>query len=211
MKSRTYDEFVEKTVGNLTCDRYWSQCRGGYERVYDTDRQIKGIDYIVGKKKYKVDEKIKYRSSMNQVLDYPGLEITRLQRDGVRAEGWFVDETMETDIYSLVNIWTTDADEDEINGDKITRLHMTLIGKRELQGLVYGLTPREQIMHDALSLIDNNGYRHRYTNHNLFHLTFSKNLNEKPVNLVLHLEELRKLKAQGRFHNLKEKDIEICK
>ena len=76
--------------------------------------------------------------------------------------------------------------------------------------MVYGLTSREQIMQDALRLIANNGYRHIY-DHNLFHLTFSKKLSEKPVNLVLHLEVLRQLKAWGRFYNLKEKDIEICK
>lgn len=31
---------------------------------------------------------------MNRVFLYPGLEITRLQRDGLRSDGWFVDDRM---------------------------------------------------------------------------------------------------------------------
>lgn len=178
--NRQYDNHVAFVVGKFL-DRYLYH---HVTRVYDKERQIKGIDLITDKGT-KVDEKVKYKNCLNRELKKIGFEISRICRDGQRHDGWLIDGEQETQVYNIINIWTTDYDEYDIEFDKIYKTVSLVIQKKRLMNYLESL----RLTVENIKSIQQKMLEKKITKLNIIenqvYFTMSNQYKECPINLVI--------------------------
>lgn len=135
-----------------------------------------------------IDEKVKYNNCLNQTIDCPSVEILTKNRYGAYMDGWFIKDNQITDKYMFVSIGTDETDYDKINFNTINDLTVLFFDKKELTDYIQQELPLSTLVEDAESLRDTSndyGKSRKHYLHHKFWLTYSPNLKEQPVNLVL--------------------------
>ena len=182
---RKEDERREKLVGAFLDEHFYSQFEN-FERCEDKERQIKGIDtqFVIGEKTIKCDEKA--------AVNYTNLktfcqEIDRMNRGNRWQIGWFVDPSLETNAYLYVFIDDVDWSKDEIR-----KAEALLVGKKQFKRYL-----ASQGYSDA-KIIEFAEYIKQYGVYRLpapegCRWCYSERLPEKPINLLVSRDLLRKL------------------
>lgn len=191
--TRKNDEIVEKACTDFMVRNFWNPRGIPIEVVTDKKRQCKGIDIIV-RGKANIDEKVKYYNCLNKDLQAPSVEVLTTDRMGNDIKGWFIKPDMETHAYAFISIYTDETDYRQITSDNINSLTYLLVMKHELVDMmkdIYG-----NLWGEAIDL---KYYGHENINGKItrkvgdFWLTYSHQLREKPVNLVVGRDVLKSL------------------
>lgn len=208
MSNRVMDSRGERAIG-LFLDKYFypklvSMGRvKSVERIYDASLQKKGIDIVVSGN-IKVDEKTQLYY-INKPLDTFIFEIDYWKTEsGSIIDGWFISKTNETDIYLL--LWINKARTSMINrlvSEDFIEVEACILSKKKVkeyiqrQGLTDGRLKEisKQMRKDAKKYWDISDE---------CHLSFSQQLEEKPVNLVVKKRVLEEL-CEGMYLITKEK------
>lgn len=145
-----------------------------------------------------VDEKAKYKGkAFNKVYQYPSFELQLVDRGGNLREGWF-SSNLSTDWYCFIGISSTAPDETRIAESEILSADLLFVKKADVEELVESETGKTRLMSDAQKLRDegmpdSRGLARLRYSHNKFWLTYSDNLDEKPVNMVVPRQTLEGL------------------
>lgn len=174
-----------------------------FERKHDMDSQHRGIDveFSHNGKKIKVDEKAQ--------LDYVGSDLPTFAfelsylKNGQFRQGWLFDPSKETERYMLVTNISAESDDDITTGIRGVSLHY--VDRFKLQEWLEkkGLDIRRIQELDRLTRMGNQVNKiivpelNSFNEGNLFFSKFGKV--ERPINLVLRLQNLRELGIAERW------------
>jgi hypothetical protein len=176
-----------------------------FERVFDLERQMQGIDVIIKHdfNNYFIDEKSQLHY-INSDLPTFTFELSYL-KDGKLKQGWLFDNSKLTQYYFLVTGIHLKENKkellnfDDIDGLKITSAnrvkllnHLNSIGLSEetLSEYDTGLRRNKSFGKNTIPELDNK------TNGLIY---FTKHLSEKPINLQLRLKYLIDCKVAKKF------------
>jgi len=170
-----------------------------FERVFDYEQQLKGIDvYFTHKttgKRYAIDEKAQL-DYINEDLPTFAFEI-QYQKKGLLKKGWLFDKAKETDFYALV----TAIYEDSPN--TFTSCKITLVNRKKLLAFLASKAITPALL--AAVIKENSSKNAKLVLNQLDskkegYLYFSAMRKaEQPVNLILKLDLLLDLGIAKRF------------
>lgn len=212
-EKRIIDGLIEQNIANFLDNNFWSKFPYGYKRQTDKKYQFAGVDVTVaGKTDLSVhfDEKAKIYGCLNSVYQYPSFEVSFINRVQEIQTGWFC-QSLSTDYYAYIGVY---ANTNEINdlscNNVISACDMLWVKKQDVIDYVQQTTQLSDLQYDAQELrneselIGMSKNRKRYSNSN-FWLTYSGQLYEKPVNLVMQRSTLENLKNSKHFFITKNK------
>ena len=208
-QKRTLDNLIEKNISDFLDENFWSKFPNGFIRQHSKALQFSGIDVtLICKNSLSVhfDEKSKVYGVLNSILQYPSFEISFLNRANQIQPGWFCQKNLSTDYYSFVGVYTVNENND-INclssSTAISACDMLCCKKQEVIDFVKQTTSLNDLYNDANKLRNESkstrGSKHRKYYKN-FWLTYSSNLFEKPVNLVMTRNTLENFKNSKHFY-----------
>ena len=210
-QKRKLDTLIEHNISNFLDENFWSKFKYGFVRQTDKKLQCAGIDItLLGKNNLSInfDEKAKVYGVLNSILQYPSFEISFVNRANQIQTGWFCQKNLSTDYYSFVGVYTVNENND-INclssSTAISACDVLWCKKQEVIDFVKQTTSLNDLYNDAKELRKEsklNGVqknRKRYENAN-FWLTYSGQLFEKPVNLVMPRNTLENFKNSKHFY-----------
>lgn len=176
-----------------------------FERVTDKKRQCEGIDVIfdINGHRYLCDEK-NGGSRINTNLRTFSLELSFIDRSGIRRTGWLLNEHNINDSYLF--IWTDNADSEKPHSiSEIHKVEVALVKKsrikeylRETAGLdeLTILAMDESIVNNPdtmeYALISENSGKRKYSINGVT-VCHSTQLYEQPLNIILPREVYRKI------------------
>lgn len=199
------DQRLEAIASKFLDDNFYAvfKSRVPVARYSDTWHQYGGVDTSIGK--LNIDEKFKIKGLMNQVLQYPSLEISFVNKGGIIQDGWFVNDNLSTDYYAYIGVSASVDNESELTSEsQISAADILMFKKQEVIDLVEEETTMQQLKDDATDLRNEyrgySNYKQRKTYpHRKFWLTFSKGMSERPINLVLPRKTLEGLPSTKHF------------
>ena len=215
-EKRKLDNLIEHNISKFLDENFWSKFPNGFIRQTEKKYQFQGIDVtLICKNNLSVhfDEKSKVYGCLNSVLQYPSFEISFVNRANQIQPGWFCQKNLSTDYYSFVGVYTyTGNENNNINclssENNISACDVLWVAKKDVIDYVKQTTNLSDLYNDAKDLRHQsklNGVqknRKRYENAN-FWLTYSGQLFEKPVNLVMPRNTLENFKNSRHFVVLK--------
>jgi hypothetical protein len=176
-----------------------------FERVTDKKRQCEGIDVIfdINGSHYLCDEK-NGGSRINTNLRTFSLELSFIDRSGIRRTGWLMNEHNINDSYLF--IWTDKADSVKpVSVDEIHRVEVALVKKNKIKEYlrnVAGLDDTSiRTMDECIvnrphemghALISENSGKRKYSISGVT-VCHSTQLYEQPLNIILPREVYRKI------------------
>ncbi len=200
------DQRLEAIAADFLDTNFYAifQGRVPVSRFSDEWHQFGGVDTSIGKLCF--DEKFKIRGLMNQVLQYPSLEVSFLNKSGYVQDGWFVNDDLSTDYYAYIGVSASvDTEEQLTSTSQISAADVLWFKKQEVLDFIQEQTTIEELKKDAADLrYDSYDYTHGFKQrktylHHKFWLTFSKGLPEQPINLVLPRQTLERLPSSKHF------------
>ena len=210
-EQRKLDNLIEHNISKFLDENFWSKFPNGFIRQTEKKYQFSGIDVtLITKNNLSVhfDEKAKTYHCLNSILQFPSFEISFVNRANQIQPGWFCQKNLSTDYYSFVGVYTVDENND-INclssATSISAADMLWCKKQDVIDFVKQTTSLNDLYNDAKELRHQsklNGvqkHRKRYENTN-FWLTYSGQLFEKPVNLVMPRNTLETFKNSKHFY-----------
>ena len=210
-EQRKLDNLIEHNISKFLDENFWSKFPNGFIRQTEKKYQFSGIDVtLITKNNLSVhfDEKAKTYHCLNSILQFPSFEISFVNRANQIHPGWFCQKNLSTDYYSFVGVYTVDENND-INclssATSISAADMLWCKKQDVIDFVKQTTSLNDLYNDAKELRHQsklNGvqkHRKRYENTN-FWLTYSGQLFEKPVNLVMPRNTLETFKNSKHFY-----------
>ena len=208
-EKRKLDNLIEHNIATYLDQNFWGKLPFKFKRQTEKKYQFSGIDVtIITKNGLSVnfDEKAKIYNCLNSVLQYPSFEIQFVNRVGGVQPGWFC-QKLSTDFYSFVGVYTL-GENDDLNclscSNNISACDILWVAKQDVVDFVQNDIQLSDLYNDAKELRQQsklNGVqknRKRYENAN-FWLTYSSNLFEKPVNLVMPRNTLENFKSSRHF------------
>lgn len=206
------DKMIEEKVAEFTDKYFWSKLPS--HREQSLSAQYAGIDVQLSTNNGTInfDEKAKIRGCLNSILQYPSFELEMTSRSGIRKEGWFLANTVQTDYYAFIGVFATTTDENKLTADnQISAVDMLWVKKNDVQNMIYEQISEKQLKEDIAELQEddisplmNYGKARKRYPHKKFWLTYSSNLKEQPVNLVTTRDILEKLPHTKHFKITKE-------
>ena len=201
MKSNYQKDFKkEQKLGEFLDNIYPKIDFGTYEikRVTDINQQHKGIDLILfnNSKSIKIDEKAQL-DFLNKMLPTFAFELSYL-KDGSWRKGWLFDTKKETEAYFLINSIMFRNNEFHnvkiyaIYRDKLLKyIENNILPESEIYFLERNIREDLEVENKIpiKGICDSIGY-----------LYYSKKIYEKPINLVLKLDNLVKNKLAKIIH-----------
>lgn len=181
------DKKGERTVHEFLLENFYNTVQN-FEDVNDKARQVSGIDSIftIGDINYACDEKaaVDYVNREFKLNTFC-LELSCLTRKDELMDGWFVNENQKNNSYLF--IWIDKAKTDKIESkEDILSAEIALVLKSDIyQYLVKHGWTRIKLMkkcHQIRFEDDENFGNHK---NNGLKFSYSKNLPEKPINLLL--------------------------
>ncbi len=165
-----------------------------FKRIVEMDQQLKGIDLLLTHNLkntiYKVDEKAQL-DYINDDLPTFAFELSYL-KNNVLKKGWFLDTNKQTDFYALVTAIYQDEPA-HYTSCKITMVNKKLL-LQALKHLDIDLLTIKRPTTHGMHLL--NGLRPKTQGY--LYLS-KKNKREQPLNLILRLSFLEKLKVAKRL------------
>ena len=147
-----------------------------FERVNDKKRQVGGIDTIfeIDGKKYIADEKAAVR--WRNLTTY-SLELSFINRKGEVQDGWFIRDDLQNDSY--VFVWVDEKEGKEYISLAVVKKEKILEHLKTLGWTKESLRMKESLIRNGTSTYTGrkeiDGYK----------FSFSKQLVEKPINIIL--------------------------
>ena len=176
-----------------------------FERVTDRQRQCAGIDVIFEKDghQYLCDEK-NGGTRINTNLRTFSLELSFINRAGVRQTGWLLNKANTNDSYLF--IWTDKADSEKpTDVSEIHQVEVALVRKEKIKEYLRDTAGLDELTMLALnesivnnpssvssSLISENGGKRKYSINGVT-VCHSTQLYEQPLNVILPREVYRKI------------------
>lgn len=175
-----------KLVRNRQLDRY--------ERIYEKEQQLQGIDVILHTKgkNINVDEK----STLQYInKDIPTFAMELAYKDKL---GWFLNNNLKTDTYFLIWPHATETDLSKINSEDFFFCSCMMIYKKNIRKYIQNFVTDYELFQEIQNIKngcstwrkDEKG-RYRMPNNNQLYITISKQLQEQPINLVIRKEILK--------------------
>lgn len=171
----------------------------GFERIANLEQQLQGIDLILKDKKtgkqFYIDEKAQLYY-INESLPTFAFELCYLKKE-TKKQGWLFDASKKTHFYALI----TSIYSDEAN--IFTSCNITFVNREKLIQHLDNLGLNQPFFEKTIS--KNSEYHGKMVVAQLHHrkegyLYFSTyNKAEKPVNLILKLDYLIKIRVAKRF------------
>lgn len=162
-----------------------------YERVTDRARQVNGIDVIFDRegKHYICDEKAAIRY-INKNLQTFSFELSFINRNGEVQEGWLLSDRNINNSYMC--IWIDNAYPDNLpNTNSIKTIQCSLVTKESiLRYLEDCKFNKRQLMHKCEKIRENPYENHGNIKKYGVKFSFSKQLVEKPINVLIPREKL---------------------
>ncbi len=193
---REYDSNAEQEIARfLDKNLYSKEIIKDFKRFSDKEDQLKGKDVqfsIEDLKDIIVDEKAQIYY-VNKNIPTFAFEVNFIRNSGDLTLGWFFDSNKETQYYLL--IWITADKERDFTQDDITQLECFLVSREKI---IIFLAVRGVDKDKAIKIAKEiresgiNG-RHKEGIFDGFNFNFSGHLAEKPINIVIRKEELKKL------------------
>lgn len=194
-------------------ENFYSMVASSYQRVFDRDKQLAGIDTIATFKfqdgsfyeNIKIDEKIQSHY-IDKNLQTNAFEISFFhQRLDKRVGGWFVDEELETEFYFVIFPFSKEGKGwhrgkiNKFRTKNIAQLDILMIDKRKLLNKLNDLGyTKERMISDTKNIVDKNIGGRSKQGHKHFDYCYSESLPEKPVCLLIGKDLLREV-ADKRF------------
>lgn len=209
-EKRKIDNLIEHNIATYLDQNFWGKLPFKFKRQTEKKYQFSGIDVtIITKNGLSVnfDEKAKIYNCLNSVLQYPSFEIQFQNRANQIQKGWFC-QNLSTDYYSFIGVYTVNGT-NNINClssyTAISACDVLWCKKQDVIDYVQQDIQLSNLLNDANRLraeskslgVQKN--RKRYENAN-FWLTYSGQLFEKPVNLVMPRNTLETFKNSKHFY-----------
>lgn len=182
---RSQDEKRSKAVSRFLDETFYKEKTTDFERVEDTDRQVRGLDVIftMDGKEYKADEKAAVNWENIQTFS---LELTFINRNNEIQEGWFLSDTQENNSYVFVWIDSNDL----VDYKSLT---LAVVKKKKLKEYVDSLGwTKEKLLRKAKLVRENKNenlgsIKYRGCEFRLSDKRKDGNgkMSEKPVNIML--------------------------
>ena len=211
-EKRKVDNLIEQNIANFLDENFWSKFPYGYKRQTDKQYQFAGIDVtLAGKSDLSVhfDEKAKIYGCLNSVLQYPSFEVSFINRAYEIRTGWFC-QNLSTDYYAYIGVYASTNEINDLScNNVISACDMLWVKKQDVIDNVQEITTLSDLQYDAQilrtesELLNVQKNRKRYNSN--FWLTYSGQLYEKPVNLVMQRNTIEKLKNTKHFFITKNK------
>lgn len=212
-EKRKVDNLIEQNIASFLDDNFWSKFPYGYKRQTEKRYQFAGIDVTLASKSdlsIHFDEKAKIYGCLNSVLQYPSFEISFINRAQEIQTGWFCQE-LSTNYYAYIGVYASTNEINDLScNNVISACDMLWVKKQDVIDCVQQTSQLSDLQYDAQELRNESELmgmtknRKRYSNSN-FWLTYSGQLYEKPVNLVMQRSALEKLKNSKHFFITKNK------
>ena len=193
MTVREYDEHCEKIMSDFLHEYFYKQLNPKtIERIIDKNRQIQGIDVIlqIGDKIYTIDEKASIRYINLKTF---ALELSFIGKNGNVNTGWLLDENKINDYYLLV--WINELKHNAIyNINSIKNVDVALVEKEKILNYLSTIGWNKEKLKIKNNNIRNNPYEYmgNIKKYNC-KFSYSKQLIEKPINILLPKETYIKL------------------
>ena len=222
------DTAVEKMAADFLDKHFYSifTNKASVTRYSDTYHQFGGIDVSINMTNF--DEKCKYAGCLNQVLEYVGIEVSILNKANTIQDGWFLNDALSTDYYAFIGLSATVDDDRQLSSaDQISAADVLWVKKQDLLEYVqsfdghYGRITLQQLKKDINQLrcdgdcnatdifgshtLDDKGKARWHYPHRKYWLTYSTNLDERPINIVIPRKTLESLPHSKHFIVTKEK------
>lgn len=190
---RKEDEKCSEIVSNFLDKKFYNKC-DSFERFNDKDNQIKGIDIIfsINDIKYVCDEKAAIRY-INRHLNTFAMELSFINRKNILNDGWLLDDKKINDSFLLIYI---DKAKNDIiqNEDDIEEIELILVKRNKIISFLEELGwTKDKLIEKTKRIRDNECENYGSFELNRCKFAYSKHLFEKPVNLLLLRDDLRKL------------------
>lgn len=191
---RKQDEQAANAVAESLDNNFYIYTEN-FNRVYDKNRQVVGVDteFDYAGYHYVCDEKAAIRYANKQLNTY-SLELSTLNKRGVEIPGWFVNSNMINNSYLFVWLNKVDSiiEKGSFTSKDIKEYEVALVTKQnlfdyldsvgmskyEMQQVCYEIRNGEDI---DMGNIHKNGYK----------LSYSEQLFEKPINILVPRTVLR--------------------
>ena len=217
MSRRKMDMNAEQVLTQVMDDWIWTRLHknkvgniNSYERECEKKKQINGTDvwlYTKNSNKLSIDEKAQLYY-INKNLPTFAFELSFIGQDGSLRNGWFVNETLDTNMYMLVYPYATTTNVSELVYNSFTKLECILISKNNIWKELnkFGLTKEFLLKEIDKIRKENKIGRHRFENIDWCYLNMSNvnDYSETPINIVIKREKLIQL-ANQTFLATKEK------
>lgn len=193
MSVREYDEHCEKIMSDFLLEHFYKQLNPiSIERITDKKRQVKGVDVIlnIDDNIYIIDEKASIRYINLKTF---ALELSFIGRNGNINTGWLLDEKKINNYYLFV--WINELKHDLIYSiNSIKDVDVALIKKNDILNYLSTIGWDEEKLKIKDNKIRNNEneYMGNLKNYGC-KFSFSKQLIEKPINILLPKETYIKL------------------
>lgn len=185
------------------------------KRYSDTYHQFGGVDLKINNTNF--DEKVKVYGCLNDVQQYIAFECSIKNKGGYISDGWFQNDSLSTDYYSIIGLSANTSDIDQLSSsDQISAADVLWVKKQDVIDFINDNNlSKEQLKQDAVEIrdrgnnnktdifgntaLDKSGKCRTRYNHKNFWLTYSTKMKEQPVNLVIPREHLLKLPHSTHF------------
>lgn len=205
--NRKKDSRLSEQVGMFMDEHFYSKLGEKWRRVTDGELQKRGVDVEFGN--CNIDEKVKVKDGyLNKILEYPSFELSFVNRNLKRQNGWFIDGNSLTDYYAFISVYTDAKNEYSIENDNISRLVVLFVKRTEIMKYVLennidlGKDIKELSSYEMGERIDHTGSG--------IHTKISMQFSEKPINMVVRREILRGLESTREFDIHKDFIEETC-
>lgn len=216
MNQYNRDQQIEQFTAEFLDTYFYSKfTKAKVIRHSDTYHQFGGVDLTINQTNF--DEKVKVYGCLNDVQQYIAFECSIKNRGGYISDGWFQNDSLSTDYYSIIGLSATVSNINDLTAtNQITAADVLWIKKQDVVDFINenGLT-KEQLQQDSEEIrdransnttdifgntsLDRNGKCRTKYNHNKFWLTYSTKMREQPVNLVIPRENLLQLYHSTHF------------
>ena len=192
-KLRKEDEKCADIVSSALNHLFYNKTKD-FERVFDLNRQVKGIDTIfkLNNKTYLCDEKAAIRY-VNKQLNTFSLELFFVNKKNQMSVGWLLDDKKINN--SFLFVWIDKADNDILKSENdIRELEIALVCRENILAfLEKNGWDKNNLVKKCQKIISNpNEYLGNIINDNC-KFSYSKKLVEKPINILISRDDLKKI------------------
>lgn len=194
---RSYDERACEVVNNFLDTKFYPIYSTKSERVEEKKYQVQGVDikFNMGDVEYICDEKAAVKW-MNRKLNTFAIEVEFINRGGYIQEGWFTNSTQINNSYCFIYTDKIDAEYNTFQTEDIKEMTVILVRKEAIKDYLQGKGwTKKAIKRKCENIRINNGYGVNMGNieENGLKFSFSKQLPEQPINILIPREELERM------------------
>lgn len=200
------------------------------KRYSDKYHQYGGVDLSINDTNF--DEKCKYQGLLNKVCVTPGFECQLNNKANQIQDGWLLNSDLSTDFYALISLsCNVDDDKQLSSSSQISACDVLWIKKSDMLDFIQSFSDLDgritikKLKKDINTLrfegdndvpdvfgksqIDSRGRARFHYSHRKYWLTYSTKLEEKPINLVVHRDEIEKFPHTRHFIVTKQKVVKV--